>query len=100
MSAPFVPSLQREAGPVAGKLLQEGDPNLPLSAPISSSQPQQTLLAVLIPVPHPDFFLVPFFCPTFPFPPSNLAALWARGALIGTGRLLSCFLRGSERQRL
>lgn len=99
MSAPFVPSLQREAGPVSGKLLQEGDPNLPLCAPISS--PNTSCCAYpRSPSRFPSGALFAAFCPTFPFPPWNLAALWVRGALIGTGRLLSCFLRGSERQRL
>lgn len=66
MSAPFVPSLQMEAGLVSGELLWEGDPNFPFSAPIPSPQPLQTPLAVLSPAPHPDFLLVPFFLLSVP----------------------------------
>lgn len=103
MCAPFVPSLQREAGSVSGELLQEENSNLPLSAPIPSPRPQQTPLAVLSPAPHPDFLLVPFFQLSVPLslsPRLESRCPLGPGALIGTGRLLSCFLRGSERQRL
>jgi len=115
MSVPFLPFLAEESRAglwqvAAGRGIKSplraarSSASLPLSCPQIPSK-RISRCSPLLPV-HPCF---PVF-PPFPFfqlsvplslsPPRNFAALSVRGALIGTGRLLSCFLRGSERQRL
>lgn len=114
MSVPFVPFLAE--GSVAGLwqaaagrgikpplCTARSSPSLPVSCPrIPSKRLSQCLPFLPIRPGFPDFPLFPFSQLSVPLSlsPLNFAALSVRGALIGTGRLFSCFLRGSERQRL
>lgn len=73
MSAPLVPSLQREAGLVSGKLLQEGEPKISplciLTVPANTS-------CCAHPFSPSRFLSGPFFSsflPHFPFPPPRIS---------------------------